>query len=174
MVKNWFTCKVKYMKVDNNGNESTTTEAYLVDAVSYTEAETRIYEEMEQRVRGEFRIVNIAKANYTDVIVDEEEDLVDWYKVKVTGIEYDQEADKEKKYNNYYLISADSCKQALAKTEEAMKDMEMEFVIPSVGMVQLVDVFPYNEEAGLKPVEEVEGEDVIEKFDPATGEVVEA
>ena len=169
MVKNWFTCKVKYMKVDNNGNESTTTEAYLVDAVSYTEAETRIYEEMEQRVRGEFRIVNIAKANYTDVIVDEEEDLVDWYKVKVTGIEYDQEADKEKKYNNYYLISADSCKQALARTEEAMKDMEMEFIIPSVGVVQLVDVFPFNEEAGLKPVEE----EVSDNFDPETGEVIE-
>jgi len=173
MVKNWFTCKVKYMKVDNNGNESTTTEAYLVDAVSYTEAETRIYEEMEQRVRGEFRIVNIAKANYTDVIVDEEEDLVDWYKVKVTGIEYDQEADKEKKYNNYYLISADSCRQALDRAENAMKDMEMEFVIPSVGIVQLVDVFPYNEEANLIPVEEVE-EELEEKFDPATGEVIEA
>ncbi|MCK5907853.1 MAG: DUF4494 domain-containing protein [Flavobacteriales bacterium] len=173
MTKNWFTCKVKYMKVDNNGNESTTTEAYLVDAVSYTEAETRIYEEMEQRVRGEFRIVNIAKANYTDVIVEEEEDLVDWYKVKVTGIEYDQEADKEKKYNNYYLISADSCLQAISRTETAMKDMEMEFVIPSVGVVQLVDVFPYNEEAGLTPVDEIE-EEVIESFDPATGEVVEA
>jgi hypothetical protein len=161
------------MKVDNNGNEATVTEAYLVDAMSYTEAESRIYGEMEQRVRGEFRIVNIAKANYTDVIVDEEEDLVDWYKVKVTGIEYDQEADKEKKYNNYYLISADSCRQALDRAEVAMKDMEMEFVIPSVGIVQLVDVFPYNEEEGLTPVEE-KIEEVEEKFDPATGEVIEA
>jgi len=128
---------------------------------------------MEQRVRGEFRIVNIAKSNYTDVIVEEDEDLVDWYKVKVTGIEYDQEADKEKKYNNYYLISADSCIQAIKRAEAAMKDMEMEFVIPSVGVVQLVDVFPYDEEAHLTPIDEVE-EEVIEKFDPTTGEVVEA
>ncbi len=170
MIKNWYTCKVKYMKVDDNGNESTITEAYLVDAMSYTEAESRIYEEMEQRVRGEFRIVNIAKANYSDVISDEE--LVDWYKVKVTGIEYDQEADKEKKYNNYYLIAADSCKQAIARAEESMKDMEMEFVIPSVNIVQLVDVFPFNEEAKLTPVENIE-EKVNEKFDPETGEVIE-
>ena len=169
-MKNWFTCKVKYMKVDKNGNESTTTEAYLIDAMSYTEAETRIYNEMEQRVRGEFRIVNIAKANYTDVIVDEDEDLVDWYKVKVTGIEYDEESDKEKKYNNYYLISADSCKQAILRAEESMKDMEMEFVIPSVSLVQLVDVFPYDEEATL---ETTEGDnETTEKFDPETGEII--
>jgi len=162
------------MRVDDNGNESTVTESYLVDAVSYTDAETRIYEEMEQRIRGEFRIMNIAKANYSDVISDEE--LVDWYKVKVTGIEYDEESDKEKKFNNYYLISADSCKQAIERAEESMKDVDMDFVIPSVNLVQLVDVFPYNEEAKLTPIESTKEntEDSIEdKFDPATGEVIE-
>ena len=160
MIKNWYTCKVKYMKISDNGSESTVTEAFLVDAMSYTEAEARIYKEMEERVRGEFKIVNIAKANYSDVIPDEEE-LVDWYKVKVTGIEYDEEADKEKKYNNYYLIGADSCKQALARAEEAMKGMDMEFVIPSVGMVQLMDVFPYDSESNLTPVEEVNEEEIV-------------
>lgn len=166
MIKNWFNCKVKYMKVDDNGNESTVTEAYLVDAVSYTDAETRIYEEMEQRVRGEFKIVNIAKANYTDVISDEE--LVDWYKVKITGIEYDEEKDKETKYNNYYLISADSCKQAIERAEESMKDLDMDFVIPSVNIVQLVDVFPYNEDEVVSSVDKVEG-----NVDLDTGEIIE-
>lgn len=164
------------MKIDDNGNESTVTEAYLVDAMSYTEAESRIYEEMEQRVRGEFRIVNIAKANYSDVMADEE--LVDWYKVKLSTIEYDEESDKEKKHTNYYLIAADSCKQAIERAEESMKDVGVDFVIPAVNIVQLVDVFPYNEESNLTPVEKVaegeEEEEKVEAFDPETGEVIEA
>lgn len=168
MIKNWYTCKVKYMKIDDNGNESSVTEAYLVDAMSYTEAEARIYEEMEQRIRGEFRVMNIAKANYSDVISDEE--IVDWYKVKISTIEYDEESDKEKKHTNYYLIAAESCKHAIERAEESMKEVGVDFVIPAVNLVQLVDVFAFNEEANLKPVEEK----VEEVFDPATGEIIEA
>ena len=168
MFKLWYTCKVKYMKFDDNGNESTVTESYLVDAMSYNEAETRIYEEMEQRVRGEFRVMNISKANYADVISDEE--LVDWYKVKVTGVEYDEESDKEKKYNNYYLVGADSCKQAIERTEESLKDMTMDFIIPAVNFVQLVDVFPYGEGQDSALAEE---EIIDANFDPETGEIIE-
>ena len=155
------------MKVDDNGAESTVTEAYLVDAMSYTEAESRIYGEMEQRVRGEFKIVNISKSNYADVISDEE--LVDWYKVKVTAVEYDEENDKEKKSNNYYLVSANSCTQAIERAEESMKDVGIDFVIPAVNFVQLVDVFPYAEGEGkAELVEEIDA-----NFDPETGEIIE-
>ena len=159
------------MKVDDNGNESTVTEAYLVDAMSYTEAESRIYEEMEQRVRGEFRIMNIAKANYADVMADE--DLVEWYKVKVASIEYDEDKEVEKKSNSYYLVAADSCKHAIERTEESMKEVGIDFEIPAVGIVNLVDVFPYNEEGKQEDTSNTTEEEITDDFDPATGEIIE-
>lgn len=42
----WYECKVKYRKTDDIGSQKVTTEPYLVDAISYTEAESRINEEM--------------------------------------------------------------------------------------------------------------------------------
>jgi len=63
-MKQWFLCKVKYQKEDENGRLKSVTEPYLVDAVSFTEAETRMYEEMGERVRGEFMITGISKSKY--------------------------------------------------------------------------------------------------------------
>jgi hypothetical protein len=144
MIKNWYNCKVKYMKIDDLGNESLTTETYCLDAVSYSEAEARLYQEMERRGRGAFKVMNISKSNYNEVINAEE--IVEWYKVKVVGVEYDEETGKEKNYNNFYLVTADSCKTAIDRTEEAMSDFGMEYIIQSVAYVNIEDVFPFDED----------------------------
>lgn len=158
-MKTWFTCKVKYQKVDENGREIKATEQYLIDAISFTEAEARINDEMEKQIRGEFRVQNIAKANYAEVI--NHEDTIDWYKVKVVTIEYDEESDKEKKFSNYYLVSAESCVQAIERTQAAFESSSIDFDIPAVNLTTIMDVFPF------------EGEEVPAGVDQETGEVVE-
>ncbi len=174
MIKTWYNCVVRYMKVDDNGNESTASEHYLLDAVSYTDAEARIFEEMEQRVRGEFRVEKVTKTTINEVLYgsdDDDEALDDFYKVKVTGIEYDQEADKEKRYNNYILVNADGVVDAVNKIHKHMEasDLGMDFVIPNVGITQIVDVFELAENQTVQKATTKEREPVsIEERDGVT------
>ena len=49
----WFECKIRYDKTQENGSIKKVTEPYLVDALSFTEAEARIIEEMTPFISGE-------------------------------------------------------------------------------------------------------------------------
>ncbi|HLU85676.1 MAG TPA: DUF4494 family protein, partial [Vicingaceae bacterium] len=63
----WYECKVKYRKLDENGVQKVVSEPYLVDALSFTEAETRINTEMKSLVSEEFKVVNIKVANFSEI-----------------------------------------------------------------------------------------------------------
>ncbi len=93
----WYECKVKYRKTDDTGKQKITTEPYLVDALSFTEAETRINEEMAAYISEEFKITNIKVANYAEIHPFENTDR--WFKSKVTLMAYDEESGKERKTN---------------------------------------------------------------------------
>lgn len=91
----WFECKVKYVKIDEvSGREKKVNEPYLVDAVSFTEAENRIHQELEQMIRGDFMVTNIRKANYADIFPFDNADR--WFKCKVSYVALDEGAGKEK------------------------------------------------------------------------------
>ena len=55
----WFECKVKYDKMTEDGSQKTVTEPYLVDALSFTEAEARITEEITPFISGEFKVTAV-------------------------------------------------------------------------------------------------------------------
>ena len=95
MKKVWYTCKVKYQKVDQHGNQIKATDSYLIEAISYTDAETRLYEIMEQLVSVEFQVIAISKANFEDIIASDEG--VDWYKVKASALSYEKILAKKEK-----------------------------------------------------------------------------
>ncbi|MFN8257634.1 MAG: DUF4494 domain-containing protein [Bacteroidales bacterium] len=139
----WFECKVKYMKMDQNGKEKMVSEPYLVDAVSFTEAEKRIHEMLEPYISGEFNVTNIKRALYSELIPNETGDR--WYKVKVVFIGYDEEKKTEKRTSTNMLIQASSVKEAFENTENSMKGMVSDFEIPSVQESAIMDVFPYFE-----------------------------
>ena len=82
MMHNWFTCKIRYEKTMENGMNKKVTEPYLVDALSFTEAESRIIEEMTPFISGEFEVSGVAKANYNELFPSEEESADRWYKCK--------------------------------------------------------------------------------------------
>ena len=81
MSTTWYECKVKYRKLDDNGVQKVTTEPYLVDAVSYTEAESRITEEMAMYISEEFMITNIKMANFAEIHPFENSDR--WFKILI-------------------------------------------------------------------------------------------
>ena len=142
----WFECKVKYTKInENNGKDERVTEPYLLDAISFAEAEKRIAEQMESMVSGEFSIKDIKKANYSDVFNYEAGDR--WFKCKVLYVDIDEASGKEKKTSNYMLILADNVEHAYERLHESLADMIVPFEVPSIVESPIMDVFPYLEGA---------------------------
>jgi hypothetical protein len=137
----WYECKVKYRKTDYNGVQKVVTEPYLVDALSYTEAETRINEEMSAYISEEFKITNIKAANYAEIHPFENCDR--WFKSKVSLLAYDEESGKERKTNIYLLVQANDATEAVANTIDAMKNTMGDYTIPAISESPIMDVFHY-------------------------------
>ncbi|WP_213523486.1 DUF4494 domain-containing protein [Nonlabens sp.] len=144
MSATWYECKVKYRKFDEaSGAQKIKTEAFLVDAISYTEAESRITEEMTAYLpeSEEIKIINIKVANYAEIHPFENTDR--WFKSRVSLIAFDEESGKERKTNMYLLVQANDVKEAYENTVLTMKDTMGEYSIPAVSESPIMDVFPY-------------------------------
>ncbi len=137
----WFECTAKYAKMDENGREKSVSETYLLDAVSFTEAETRIYKELVAMVSGEFSVTRISRTKLAEVIPSETGDR--WYKAKVTFITFDEESGKEKRVSQFVLVHSDTVRNAFDQVIEAMKGMMADFEIGGITESPIVDVFPY-------------------------------
>lgn len=140
-MQTWFECKVKYVKVDQDGRERKVSEVYLIDAVSFTDAETRMIEQMQQIVRGEFHIDNIKKSNIIEIFPHENGEF--WYKARIGIVTIDEKAGKEKKINNYFLVAADDFKQALERLEDGLSYILVPYHTTAMSLSTIVDVFPY-------------------------------
>jgi len=172
----WYECKVKYRKTHETGESKVTTETYLLDAVSYTEAEARITEEMKTYTNEEFMITNIKVANLSEVHPFENSDR--WFKSKVSLISYDDESGKERKSNLYMLIQANDVKEAYENTEQALQETMGDYSIPAITESPILDVFPYfsdEEESTVtsevkEEIEEKEKSEVVEKTEEVPSE----
>jgi len=156
----WYECKVKYRKTHETGEQKVTTDTYLLDAVSYTEAEARISEEMKAYTSEDFRIMNIKVANFSEVHPFENSDR--WFKSKVSLVALDEESGKEKKTNTYLLVQANDVKEAFENTTQAMQNTMGDYSIPAITESPILDVFPYftGEEEELEEVEATETTEV--------------
>jgi hypothetical protein len=130
------------MKVSQSGKEQMVTENFLVDAVSFTDAETRIIRQMMQMVKGgEFTVTDIRKSKIAEVFPFETGEW--WFKATINLVTVDEEAGKEKKLRTYYLIMADDIKEALERLEESLSFLVIPYVTSSLSVSTIVDVFPY-------------------------------
>ena len=103
---NWFICKIRYEKTMEDGLQKMVTEIYVVDALSFTEAEARIVEEMSSYISGEFEVWEIDRAVFKEIFFSDEDMADKWYKAKLQFITIDEKIDKEKRTNVYYLVQA--------------------------------------------------------------------
>lgn len=161
-MQTWFESKVKYKKISESGNESMVTENFLLDAVSYTDAETRIIRKMQELVRGgEFAIVDIKKSRIAEVFPFEAGEW--WFKATINLVTVDEEAGKEKKLRTYYIIMADDIKEALERLEESLSYLVIPYVTSALAVSTIVDVFPYEPSESMVP----EGYVPVEKKEEA-------
>ena len=125
------------------------TEPYLVDALSFTEAEARIIEEIRPFISGEFTVADIKRARYSELFFNEQGDR--FYKFKVYFITLDEKSGAEKKTAAQMLAQASTLKEAIATLEEGMKGTLADYTIASVTETMLVDVFPFSVDENKMP-----------------------
>lgn len=145
-MNNWFTCKIRYEKTLENGLVKKETEHYLVDALSFTEAEARIIEEVTPFISGEFEVTGVAKANYSELFYAEEEAADKWYKVKMVFLTLDEKSGNEKRTATNVLVQAADLRDAIKKLDEGMKGSMADYEIVSVAETPLMDVYKYKSE----------------------------
>lgn len=149
-MQTWFEVKVKYVKVDQDGRERKVSESYLVDAVSFTDAETRIIQQMQQIIRGEFQVDNIKKSNIIEIFPAESGEF--WYKARIAIVTIDEKAGREKKINNYFLVAADDFKEAFLRLEEGLSYILVPYQTTAMSLSNIADVFPYFQDETVKPL----------------------
>jgi uncharacterized membrane protein YvbJ len=126
------------------------TEPYLVDALSFTEAEARIIEEMTPYISGEFTVADVSKANYSELFFADDINASYWYKVKLGFITLDEKTGAEKKTFTNVLVQASDLRDAVKRLDEGMKGSMADYIIVSVAETPIVDVYPYEAPADAK------------------------
>ena len=149
----WFTTKVKYQKTQEDGTEKVVSETYVVDALSFTEAESSIIDEMSVYVSGEFHVSGITKSAFGEIFFSEDASADRFFKAKLQFITIDEKTEKEKRSNVNYLVHANTFNQAVANIDKVMGTTAIDYVIASVAETQIMDVFEHNSAAKLKKEE---------------------
>lgn len=136
----WFETKVRYDKMQENGTVKKVNEPYLVDALSFTEAESRIIEEMKPFISGEFSISAVKKTKIAEIFFNEGGDR--YYMVKVNFITLDEKSGVEKKSASNILVQASDFEDAVEKFNARMKGTMADYEIASIAETPLMDVYP--------------------------------
>ncbi len=137
---NWFECKVRYDKMLEAGQQKKVNEPYLVDALSFTEAEARIIEEISPYISGEFSVSAVKRTRIAEIFFDETGDR--WYNVKYNIITIDEKTAVEKKTSVLTLVQASEFQKAVDNFMENMKGTMADFEIASVTETPIMDVYP--------------------------------
>lgn len=141
---NWFECTVSYEKTMENGTHKKVREKFLIDSLSFTEAESRIIEELRPYIAGEFTIADIKRAKLSELFFNENGDR--YFKAKVCFITLDEKSGTEKTTVANMLAHACDLREALQVVNKGMEGTMADYYISSLSATQIVDVFPYSSE----------------------------
>ena len=142
MIHTWFECKVRYEKIGENGIAKKVTEPYVFDALSFTEAEARIIEEVSPYISGEFKVTDIKIAKYSEIFFSEEDNADRWFKCKMTFHGYDKRG-AEKESSTNMLVQAADLRDAIKKLDKGMEGSMADYQISAVAETAIMDVYPY-------------------------------
>ena len=142
-VSKYYEVKIQYQKMQEDGREKKVTEQYVVEALSFTEAETRIIEEMTTYISGEFDVVSEKIAPYNEIFLSDRTDDDKWFISKVGFITIDEKTAKEKKQTFRYLVQAETSEKAMDYTKEMFSHGMSDYSIDAVQDTPTLDVFLY-------------------------------
>ena len=141
----WFECKIRYEKVMEDGLPKKINDVYVVDALSFSEAEERIIEEMSSYISGEIEIVDVKIAPYREVFFADDNLADQWFKAKLSFITIDERTNKEKRTSTMYLVNAGNISSAINNIDKVMSGTMIDYVTTSISATKIFDVFEYNE-----------------------------
>ena len=139
----YFEVKIQYQKMQYDGKEKNVTEQYVVEAMSFTEAEARIIKEMTPYISGDFGVVSEKIAPYNEIFLSDKSDDDKWFISKVAFITLDEKTAKEKKQTFRYLVQARTSELAMDYTKEMFSHGMSDYSIDSVQDTPTLDVFLY-------------------------------
>ena len=147
----WFEAKIRYEKMMEDGCLKKVTETYVIDALSFGEAEKRILEEMTSYVSGEVEVCALKIAPYKEIFFADSKMDDKWYVAKLAIITIDEKTDKEKKTRVCYLVNAGNINAAVKNIEEQMAGTMIDYDTFNVSETQILDVFEYKPKGENKP-----------------------
>lgn len=139
---NWFECKIRYEKTAEEGKIVKALESYLIDALSFTEAEARIIEEMKPFISGEFTVSNVRRSRISEMFFNENGDK--WYRAKVMFISLDEEKGIEKCTPVIMYIQASDFDEASKVLKDGMKGSMADYRVYSITETPILDVYKYD------------------------------
>ena len=139
----WFECKIRYEKTMEDGLPKKVSEVYVVDALSFSEAEERIMEEMLPYNLVDIEIVDVKIAPYREVFFADDNLADQWFKAKLSFITIDERTDKEKRTSMMYLVNAGNISSAINNIDEVMSGTMIDYVATSISATKIFDVFEY-------------------------------
>lgn len=149
-MNSWFECKVRYEKTQENGTVKKVTEPYLVDALSFTEAETRITKEITPYMAGEFEVSDIKRVRYSEIFESTEETADKWFECKLEFITLDERSGNEKRSNSRVLVQAANLRDAMKKLEISMSTTMVDYNALSIKETALMDVYKFQVDTGVE------------------------
>ncbi len=138
---NWFECKIKYEKTAEEGKIVKVSESYLVDALTFSEAEERINKEIEPFISGEFVVATIRKARISEMFENATGDK--WYRCKVYFITLDEEKGIEKRVASTMMVQANNIREAWDGLQEGMKGSMADYQVAAITETTIMDVYKY-------------------------------
>lgn len=149
-MSSWFECKVRYEKTQENGMVKKVSEPYLVDALSFTEAETRITKEIIPYMAGEFEVSDIKRVRYSEIFESTEETADKWFECKLEFITLDERSGNEKRSNSRVLVQAANLRDAMKKLEISMSTTMVDYNALSIKETALMDVYKFQADTGVE------------------------
>ena len=140
---NWFEAKIQYEKEMENGLQKKVTEQYVVDALSYAEAEKRIIEEMSAYISGEFEVKDLKKAQYKEIFFSDNASDDRYYKAKLDFLTIDERTEKEKRSRVTYLVQASDLHRAMKNVDEVMGGTMIDYEACAIDATKIIDVFEH-------------------------------
>ena len=139
----WFECKIRYEKVMEDGTLKKVNEVYVIDALSFSEAEERIMEEMSSYISGEIELVDVKIAPYKEIFFADNNLADRWFKAKVVYITIDERTQREKRMPVMVLVNAGNINSAIKNTDEVMGGTMIDYAITAIQETKIFDVFEY-------------------------------
>lgn len=135
----YFETEVSYFSTQEDGTQKKQREAYLVDALSFTEAEKRTTDFVTDNITPEFEVTKEKRSTISEIIDEENTGEDAYFRIKVFFLEM-QDNGKEKKIPNIVLVRASNPENAIQTLNEAYKNSMLDFIVDTVSTTNIVSV----------------------------------